>query len=68
MMLTEEIDTLRDLHQDILQGLNSDLETGSHHFNNAASDEFVKKYPDLMKAIRALDTWIEKQEELWSPA
>jgi len=62
MILNEELETLRDLEQDIIAAIGIDLETGSHHFNNAASEKFAKQYPTLMKAIAALGAWIDKQE------
>ena len=64
-MLQEEIETLSDLHQDIIQAIMADLETGSHHANNAAYAHFKQKYPNLAEAHAALGAWIEKQEEQW---
>ena len=63
-MITEELETLRDLQQDIVAAIGYDLETGHHNGNNAASDEFAKRHPHLLKAMDALDAWITKQEEL----
>lgn len=35
---------LNNLYQDMIQSLGSCLETGSHHLNNLAAEEFYKKY------------------------
>jgi predicted transcriptional regulator len=63
-MIKEEIETLRDLEQEIIAAIMADLETGSHFRNNEASKVFSKTYPSLIKAIGALGAWIDKQEEL----
>lgn len=62
--------TLSDLHADILSALEADLETGSHHFNNAAHAEFARKYPRLTAAIAQLgeEARILEDAELHKPA
>lgn len=40
-----------DAAQEIMQALDSDLETGTHHGNNSASAAFAKRYPRLIAAI-----------------
>lgn len=64
-MIKEELETLRDLEQDIIAAIGYDLETGSHRLNNTASDTFAKEHPELMKAINALSEWVNKQEEMY---
>ena len=52
-----------DLMQELIASIGTDLETGSHHFNNAAHEAFAKKYPTLVKAINDLADYIEP----WGP-
>jgi len=66
-MLKEEVETLRDLQQDIVCAISSDLETGSHNWNNQMHQDFAKKYPSLVQAIAALSAWIDKQETWYEP-
>ena len=61
-MNQKEIDQLDELLQDLYAGISEDLETGSHHRNNAANEEFAKKFPALRTAIDKLAEWIDKQE------
>ena len=63
-MITEELETLRDLQQDIVLAISHDLETGHHQGNNALSEAFAKRYRHLMQSLDALDAWITKQEDL----
>jgi hypothetical protein len=63
-MIKEEIETLRDLEQDIIAAISADLETGSHNSNNVAHATFAARYPSLMGAVAALGAWIDKQEDL----
>lgn len=54
---------VHDLMQEVYQALSSDLETGSHHLNNEASETFGKKYPALCAALTQLASYIEP----WGP-
>ena len=54
------INQLRDLLQDTIQSLNYDLETGSHHMNNAAAEAFAKRYPAFSKDLEKLGAAINQ--------
>jgi len=53
-----DIEKLNDLYQDLVQAFDIDLESGSHHFNNAAHEQFAKRYPTIIKTLRELGTYI----------
>ena len=57
-----DLETVSKLYQDVLQGIEADLETGSHHFNNAAHREFSLRYKYMVKALDALGRYIIEQE------
>ena len=64
-MKKEELEELNDRFQDIIAGHSADLETGSHHRNNAASEEFAKHNKYLLEALHEMAIWIkQKKEEL----
>lgn len=53
---------LEDAHDDIVQALGADLETGSHHFNNTAHARFAKEYPRLVEAINKMGKLLSEQK------
>lgn len=55
--LEELIEHIREFHNE----LGADLETGSHHRNNQASEEFNRNHPYLMKWVTEL---FKKTDEL----
>jgi len=48
------------LFQNMLTGLSADLESGSHHLNNAASEQFVKKHPYMSAAMDEMSKAIDE--------
>lgn len=64
MINKEDLQKLADLYQDIIWGIQTDLETGSHRFNNVENLKFKTTYPELNKALNALGKWITRQEDL----
>jgi hypothetical protein len=50
---------IHDKFQDVIEGLDHDLETGTHHGNNASSEEFAKRYKNFMKAFNELGAFID---------
>ena len=46
--------TFNDLFQDMIAGLNADLETGTHHANNRSAAAFAARYPRLRIAMDAM--------------
>jgi hypothetical protein len=60
--MTKEIEwsKLNDLYQDIIQGLDGDLETGSHHWNNFVWAEHAKKFRHFWEAFSKLGDYIDK--------
>ena len=44
------LDHIDEFHSELI----ADLETGSHHFNNAVAGEFVKQHPILMAWVTRL--------------
>jgi hypothetical protein len=46
--------SLEDLHQDVIQALDGDLETGTHHGNNAAWAAFNTRYHRFNTAFAKL--------------
>lgn len=55
------IKRISDAYQEMLNDLMGDLETGSHHLNNHASQEFAKKYPWFHKGMHKLGEVIEAE-------
>lgn len=47
--------------QDAIQALDADLETGTHHGNNAASKDFAKRYHRFMEAWNKFGALIDAQ-------
>jgi hypothetical protein len=58
---------LHDANQELIAALDADLETGTHHGNNAASEAFAQRYWRFMEAWKRLSTLIEAQlpDEYW---
>lgn len=57
---------LREIREHVAEFGNSvgaDLETGSHHLNNDAAEEFSAKYPKLLKWVRDLQTLTDPTED-----
>jgi cyclopropane fatty-acyl-phospholipid synthase-like methyltransferase len=55
------IEEIHDAYQDTLQGLMADLETGSHHMNNVASEEFNRRYQYFMQHFNRLGELINRE-------
>jgi hypothetical protein len=55
------IEEIHDTYQDALQGLMADLETGSHHRNNAASEDFNRRYKYFMQQFNKLGELINRE-------
>lgn len=54
LLNAEQVARLQELLEAVFEipnAISGDLETGSHHFNNAASEAFAKKHPGLMAAL-----------------
>ena len=57
------IEQIAEQFQETLSSLSADLETGSHHRNNGAGAEFIKRYPNFMKDFTKLGELIKQAED-----
>jgi hypothetical protein len=55
---------IRDAVGDLPNAINADLETGSHHRNNAAAEEFSRKHRYLLKKINDLAELADRVPEI----
>jgi hypothetical protein len=54
---------ISEAYQDMIGALDADLETGSHHFNNVAADEFALRYSRFTEAMNKLGEVIQASEQ-----
>jgi len=59
--LRAALERVYELHQDLVQAIGADQETGSHHTNNTAAVAWAHANPRTLKALgdlaQALDEW-----------
>lgn len=56
-------DKIDDLYQELIQGLDADLESGSHHWNNLAWERHQKRYKYFWEAMHKFGQYLLDNED-----
>jgi hypothetical protein len=54
------LEEIREAVGDLGNAISADLEMGSHYMNNAASAQFAKQHPRLLKQLNVLHKLVDK--------